>query len=198
MTSTLFPKSLPTVRIFKEIRETAPEWYRSGDGAWGCLQTHLTIWENFFNSSYDVQFIFESDVVFCEDFDKKFYLARKELPDDWDILFIGGQVLGDDSVLTRPKKIKKYLYRVYNVNRTHAYVINKTSNIFNAYDIIKRSHDRRTGNYIGEHIDTILGACLKNMNAFIILPQLAGQKAGISTITGKQVSERWWLHNGYN
>lgn len=194
----MFPKSLPTVKLFKEIRETAPDWYRAGNGAWGCLRTHLAIWEQFLESSYDMQFVFENDVVFREDFDEKFYLARKELPSDWDILYIGGQVLGDDSVLTRPKKIKKYLYRVYNINRTHAYVINRTPNILKVYELIRSSHDRRTENFIGEHIDTLLGACLKDINAFIILPQLAGQKAGVSSITGKQVSERWWLHNGYN
>ena len=186
------------MKTFNEIREQCPDWYQSGNGAWGCLQTHLAIWKQFFESSYNVQFVFENDVIFAEDFDRKFYLARKELPDNWDILYLGGQVLGDDSIHTRPKKIKKYLYRVYNVNRTHAYLIKNSSNIRKTYDLIKKSYDRRTDFFVGEHIDTVLGHYLKDINSFIILPQLAGQKAGVSSITGGQVSERWWLHNGYN
>lgn len=196
MTDVKFPDSLPPVRFFPEVREKPPEYYQAGAGAWGCLRSHLTLWENFLNSDDEASFIFENDVVFADDFEERFMTALSSLPNDWDILYLGGQVIGDDVAATRPKRIKNNLFRAYNINRTHAYAIRNTRANASLFRAIKSAYRRDAPGFIGEHIDTILGSQLSTVNAFIVLPQIAGQRAGTSSISNRQVRERWWLNYG--
>ena len=55
----------------------------------------MSLWDKLLKSDDEVSFIFENDVVFANDFDERFETAFASLPNDWDILYLGGQVIGD-------------------------------------------------------------------------------------------------------
>ena len=196
VTDVVFPRSLPPVQVVREIREEPPKYYRSGSGAWGCLRSHLSLWDRLLKSDDEASFIFENDVVFARDFDERFETALASLPNDWDILYLGGQVIGDDVAATRPRRLKNNLFRAYNINRTHAYVVRNTKANVALLASMKTMYCRDALGFVGEHIDTILGSQLSTVNAFIVLPQIAGQRAGTSSVSNRQVKERWWLNYG--
>lgn len=105
-------------------------------------------------------------------------------------------MIGDDVATTRPRRIKNNLFRAYNINRTHAYAIRNTEANAALLTAMKKAYRRDAPGFVGEHIDTILGSQLSTVNAFIVLPQIAGQRAGTSSVSNRQVKERWWLNYG--
>lgn len=66
--------------------------------------------------------IFESDVVFDERY-KHIEEAFKQLPEDWDILYLGCNFIGSDLTTWRmPERYSAHLHRLYNAWQSHAIV----------------------------------------------------------------------------
>jgi len=67
---------------------------------------HIKCYKDIIDNKVETAVIFEDDVVFCEDFDKKFNLFLEQTPSDWDIIFIGsGCNLTTPSHLRRTGKV---------------------------------------------------------------------------------------------
>jgi GR25 family glycosyltransferase involved in LPS biosynthesis len=78
-------------------------------GQIGCALSHIKIWEDAINNNYNNIIIFEDDAVIPEDFLDRFNEAYNELPNDWDILLLGGVKLGGKKYnnlkhILKPKK----------------------------------------------------------------------------------------------
>lgn len=60
-------------------------------GSLGCLLSHVKVWEEIYNDeNCDIGLIFEDDALLPKDFMKKFNnIDWSELPDDWDMLWLG-------------------------------------------------------------------------------------------------------------
>jgi GR25 family glycosyltransferase involved in LPS biosynthesis len=56
----------------------------------GCLKSHQMVLKEAFELNLDKVIIFEDDVELCEDFELKFTEIMSKLPDDWDLLYLGG------------------------------------------------------------------------------------------------------------
>jgi GR25 family glycosyltransferase involved in LPS biosynthesis len=63
-------------------------------GQIGCALSHIKIWEDAIKNNYKNIIIFEDDAIIPEDFWRKFNNAYNELPKDWDMLLLGGVLLG--------------------------------------------------------------------------------------------------------
>ena len=63
-------------------------------GQIGCALSHIKIWEDAVKNNYNNIIVFEDDAVIPEDFWDKFDKVYNELPEDWDLLLLGGTNLG--------------------------------------------------------------------------------------------------------
>src|SRR5262245_61494069 len=66
-----------------------PAGWTHSSGAYGCLQSHLQVVSEARESQAPSVLIFEDDAVLDPDFQSKFAGFIKEVPDDWDILYLG-------------------------------------------------------------------------------------------------------------
>jgi GR25 family glycosyltransferase involved in LPS biosynthesis len=102
-------------------------------GVKGCALSHKAIWEDMIRNRYENVLIFEDDAILSDDFEKIFREGWSQLPNDYDILYLGcharcensdptSKILNvlDDSV---PEKMDTHLKKVKGSIGTHGYVI---------------------------------------------------------------------------
>lgn len=91
-------------------------------GKIGCALSHIKIWEDAINNNYNNIIVFEDDAIIPKDFWDKFNEAYNELPEDWDIVYMG---LNWPYVRKISNNISKVIYKKSNSNfGTHAMLIN--------------------------------------------------------------------------
>lgn len=158
----------------------APDSWRSGDGAWGCYRSHLRIFETCLNERIESVLILEDDAICCDDFTRLTEVFLAHLPQDWSLLYLGGQHLDCGRAL--PLRVNEFVYRPFNVNRCHAYAIKGRDAIERVYHHLL-SHDRWDSRH---HIDHRLGELQKDHYPGIYVPHqwLVQQRDGKSDING--------------
>jgi hypothetical protein len=174
-----------------------PSWFHGGgggsNGAWGCLMSHLRLAQDCAEDDVESYVVFEDDAIFADNFTKVLPEALKEIGEDWDMLYLGGQHLIEDGWPWREKD-KQHVVRAFNVNRTHAFAVNGrflkkfTQHILHAPDYAGRTW----------HIDHQLGNLHTwgRFKIYAVDPWIVGQGAGKSHINGHWISEdEWWFRN---
>jgi hypothetical protein len=131
-------------------------------GGWkGCRDSHLALLEA--NKSEPFHIILEDDCVFSNDFNEVIIEAIKELPTDWDCLYLGG------SPRKTQERYSDHLFKANNVWTTHSIIW----------------HNRTGGavEYILSHKDDILkwdvylSSVIHNLfNCFLVFPLLCDQR----------------------
>ena len=84
-----YPKCLPTYTIWKAKTGNdveVPDWWCSSANRWALVQNYIDILSE--ETDEDI-LIFEDDCTFSEDFENKYNLFLNEVPDDWDMLYLG-------------------------------------------------------------------------------------------------------------
>lgn len=176
----------------------APPWWGAGNGAWGCLMSHVRIAQDAVHDSVASYCVLEDDVVFHPKASEMLSCVAKELPANWDQFYLGGQFLH-----RRPAQVSPWIVNPYNVNRTHAFALSK--------DVIPRflQHVMHAPDYfdvkVGEsgqtslehnhfHIDHQIGRAHErnDWNTYAPTWWLAGQEAGSSNISGRVTKRMWW------
>lgn len=179
----------------------APAWWKSGDGAWGCMMSHLRICQDALAKKLNNYLVFEDDVVFCENFIPRFKKTMRDvssLKNKWDLLYLGGQHLYVESA--RPYPYKENLVKCYNINRTHAFAVNGpimkkfSQHVIHAPDYINWKGDPKWP----PHIDHQLGILHPQVVTIAAKDWLCGQSAGVSNVSNKQLPEHWWHDKGWN
>ena len=105
------------------------------DGIKGCALSHKTIWENALKNNYESVAIFEDDVLFNRDFNTVLQLNYKDVPTDFDILYLGASLdCGDKSTYNRyneyvnnirNEKLTDNLLKVNGCAGTYGYIVSK-------------------------------------------------------------------------
>jgi GR25 family glycosyltransferase involved in LPS biosynthesis len=54
-----------------------------------CLRSHIGVLKDALEKGHNKIAVFEDDVVFCEDFEKRFEHYAENIPKDWDVMFLG-------------------------------------------------------------------------------------------------------------
>lgn len=160
--------------------------------AFGLVLTHLNLIEKAITYKYDSILIFEDDVIFINNFNEIFNERIKLLPENWDLLYIGGNhilhVNGFD-LITGDKnfKVTKENYKTLN------YELSKSPCTYctHAIAISSRIYDRIL-NKIKQSptspIDNIYYQIqMEGCNAYTFLPSLVLQRAGYSDIENQYV-----------
>lgn len=173
-----------------------PAWWRAGNGAWGCLMSHLRIAQDASLDDAENYVVFEDDVVFSKDFAVRVDELMLRLKGvEWDQLYLGGQHLYKET--SPPWPFRDGIVRSVDVNRTHAYAINKR------FVQKFQQHIMHAPDYIAAktciHLDHQLGALHRRKQHLILAahPWICGQGAGSSNILGKVKEEEWWQDEGW-
>lgn len=192
-----FIKDIPTDWPFREIEIVngidgehclAPNWWGGkSNGAWGCYRSHLREIERALNDSINSLLLFEDDAIFCEDFTKKCLTFLEHVPKDWGMIYLGGEHLR--TKIKTPIKVNEHVYQAFNINRTHAFALNKPT----MYDVYKHLHSNDWQR--GHHIDHHLGRFHENHNNIYVPNEwLVGQRAVLSTVANRQKPKSFWVN----
>ena len=121
-------------KIYK-LFETGDFNYRKG--IMGCALSHLILWIQLANSQLDSLLIFEDDATVCHLFCEKLSFCIRQLPDQWDILFLGHHLYKDFRRQTDRSDNLVVCLEKWDVNRrisqsmggTYGYLISKSGAI---------------------------------------------------------------------
>lgn len=134
------------------------------------------ILSSFLNSDSETLLFLEDDCVF------RVYdhlgLALSELPTDWDIVYLGANLLNG-----QPERYSKHLFRVKSAWTTHAIGYNKK--------VIPFLLENQPG-FGAEMFDNALSRWLPDLNAFVVAPMVAYQRFHKSSIW--EISEDYTPH----
>lgn len=145
-------------------------------GVVGCFMSHRNILEKAQREGLESTLIFEDDVEFDPELNKKFNDWYKEVPEDWDMLYFGGN--HNVGYIT---KCNDHLMRATNTQTTHAYAIREKAYI----TILKRLQT------LDLDVDVVYTQLQKTLKAYCFTPRLAWQRPGISDIWKQRVDYKF-------
>jgi GR25 family glycosyltransferase involved in LPS biosynthesis len=142
-------------------------------GELGILETHLNLIKEAKEKEYKSVLIFEDDVYFTDKF-SEFDDYMSKVPNNWDMLFLGGNHLYGDN----PTPINEKIIKVTHTVAIHALVVKNT-----IYDIIIELAKRRM-----KQIDGYYADIQKGYNSYCFTPNMALQYEDYSDIQNKNVN----------
>lgn len=146
----------------------------SMQGFLGCYESHLRLLGFLMDKPDDYFIILEDDCEFVDGFQEKLAECMMELPEDWDLLYLGGSLVRQNSVEDYSENLK----RAKDVLCTHAYIVNKKS-IAGLIEYIQKKAYK---------IDVIYCEYQKNHNCFMAYPALIRQVSQYSDVViGKHI-----------
>jgi GR25 family glycosyltransferase involved in LPS biosynthesis len=165
---------------------TPPEWWNGGNGAWGCYRAHLRILEDCLSREINSVLILEDDAVCVEGFAEKVQTFWEHLPEDWEMVYLGGQHIQENQGL--PRKVNDWVYRPFNVNRCHCYGFRGRKMLAKAYKHLHNISEWK----VPHHVDHYLGELHKQVESGLYVPMewLVAQSEGKSDISGANLKLR--------
>ena len=141
---------------------------------YACTLSHLTAVKKAFDTGNPSVLIFEDDCLFDPAFEEKFPEYMRQVPEDWDMLFLGGYHF------ETPLPVSFNVVRALATLTTHAYAVRQS--IYS--DFIELNENPPA---IVDRNNTILQ---KKFNCYCCEPNLVGQLAGYSDLMGKEMPEK--------
>ena len=101
--------------------------FQNKKGSCGCYISHILLWDKILkDNDSEIILILEDDIIIDNNFENKFLKYYKDVPNDWDLLYLGtGKQLGKN-INKNIMKPKIGSFTGYN-NGTFGYIIKKTS-----------------------------------------------------------------------
>lgn len=155
--------SLTGVHRFQAVKEIGPHQSFS--------HSERDILLDFYHSNHETLLHLEDDVVF-RNLDH-LEAALNELPSDWDILYLGANLVQWDNGESAPERHSEHLFRVKSAWTTHAVAYRKP--------IVKFLLDKQPG-FSEIMFDNFMGAQLGEFKAFVVAPMVAWQRPHHSLI----------------
>jgi hypothetical protein len=141
-------------------------------GEIGIIESHKRILNDAKNNNYNNILILEDDVEFHSNFTELFSSIQYEIPLDFDMIYIGGNL-----ELWSPVQITQHVFKANSALALHAVGISAS-----VYDIILSLIDHTV------QIDILYAHISNRINSYIIRPRLAFQKADWSDIQNINVN----------
>jgi GR25 family glycosyltransferase involved in LPS biosynthesis len=136
----------------------------------GCVLSHLNLYKKIKEEDNEIVLITEDDVIFCNNFISKYKEVIKQVPDDWTLLYFGGN---HNNLI--PNMISKNVHRLSKTYTTHCYLVKKSK-----IDILIEEFDRP--NIFNEEVDVHLSNIQIKYPCYGFIPHLAWQTPGYSDI----------------
>lgn len=143
-----------------------PKGWTAAPGCYGCNLSHERILRDF---DGETCLIFEDDAEFCDDFPRRYAEAVAELPDDWQVFYLGCNHHAE------PSPVSNRICRVRGAYTTHAYAIRRGD--VDAFLRHPRLHL--------DALDVVLGDIQRSMPVYACRPPLVGQESGFSDILNR-------------
>ena len=131
---------------------------------WACKESHKSVIKQAVEDNVKRLFVFEDDALFVENFNEKLGELYKELPEDWDMFYLGAWHL-------EYEKYKEGLVKMKDSYSAHAYGINEHY-LDDAFSAV----------YKPKPIDIALSSKHPHIKAYCAKPALVGQTPGYSNI----------------
>lgn len=157
-------------------RVGAPDYFVHGNGAWGCLRSHVAILEQCVTDSVASVLVLEDDLVWTKAVWPRLAEFMAAVPDSWDQLMLGGQ---HDR---QPEPVAPGVVRVAGAGRTHAYAIRGPA----MRDLLRVWYPCQ------RHCDHVMSGWQRGWKVYAPEPFLFGQNAGQSDISGRKDGVRFW------
>lgn len=185
----------PFLEVFSAVHGDSvgvPAWWKSGGGAWGCLLSHAAVLQDAVKRKLSSYLVLEDDAIFSTHADSDLSSFLKDVPDDWEQVYLGGVNL------LEPIKLSPTVIRPKDMNRTHAYGLSASAyqrfhqHIFHAPDYISAYND---GWY--PHFDHQLGLAHRrgDWNVYAPTVNIVGQRENHSDINRSWHPDKWWDWN---
>jgi len=136
-------------------------------GQLGCRDSHKRLLSKIYEDGVEHCLIFEDDVELCDNFEFKLEEIIKELPEDWDMVYLGGWNLGEKKSYTNKLNIAEKVYT------THSYLIRRKFIPLLIDEINKDEYKK---------VDVIFSVLQKQNKCFIASPILCWQRKGFSDV----------------
>lgn len=138
-------------------------------GVVGCALSHLFMLKYAQQLKLDNYLVFEDDIELAHKFNEKFELGIKEVPADWDLLYLGGNHMFGPRPLPR---VSEHVYRCQFTVTTHAIAIRHT-----VYDrFINTIID------VTQPCDVHFARAQSQLNAYVLMPHLVSQRPDYSDV----------------
>ena len=169
---------------------TPPDWWKDGGGAWGCYKAHLRILEDCLSNEINSVLILEDDAVCVEGFAEKVQAFWKNLPEDWEMVYLGGQHIQEYQGL--PRKINDWVYQPFNVNRTHCYGLRGRKMIERVYKHLNNIADWKVPHHVDHYLGELHKQLYQQVTTGLYVPKewLVAQSEGKSDICGKELEQK--------
>jgi GR25 family glycosyltransferase involved in LPS biosynthesis len=154
-----------------------PTGWDGSPGAYGCLQSHLSVVREARRRRLPQILIFEDDVVFDSEFNDRFSRYIKQLPSDWDMLLFGGL-----HVYVRPQKVSENISKITSSYSTFAYALKQT-----VYDAFIELNSQSL-----EPVDKVNAILQQTFNCYCFMPHLAWVEENYSDTQGKHLHP-WYV-----
>jgi hypothetical protein len=158
-----------------------------GGGAWGCYRSHLNIIEQCLMDGTKSVLLMEDDALCVPEFTQRVNAFMAAVPQDWEILYLGGQHLCQGK--QKPVPLNDLVVKPYNVNRTHAWAL-RGKGLQEVYRHLNDTKVWRHANHIDHHMGHLIMS--GKMKAYAPTHWLIGQNEGHSTVSQKIVPQRFW------
>ena len=136
----------------------------------GCRKTHLKLLSE---ASDSIFMVLEDDVLFYDGWEAYLDMAMSQLPEDWDMLYLG-------ATLNKPiERYSKNLYTLKAGYTTHA-IIYKNGRVID-YILEANGGGRKIDVFYADEVQ-------EKFNCFITYPMLATQRGGFSDIINRNVT----------
>lgn len=131
---------------------------------WACKESHIQVIKQAVKDKVKRLFVFEDDALFVKDFNTKFSELYQELPEKWDMFYLGAWHL-------QYEKYKEGLVKMIDSYSAHAYGINE-----------HYMQDAFSAAYKPNPIDIALAKKHPHIKAYCAKPALVSQTPGFSDI----------------
>ena len=183
-----YPKCLPEATVWPAksgAEVTPPNWWKASANnyAIGVNFRDIVALENALaGKRRQTLLLFEDDVVFTEDFPKRYDAFLKAVSDDWDMLYLGGDHVGN----LLPVQISETVLRCRCTWAPHAVVIRPS-----AFQAILDALDTATPWACEHRHECRLGELMRNrLKVYAPVNPLAGQRGGIPSDNAHFTRER--------
>jgi glycosyl transferase family 25 len=144
-----------------------PPGFLASRGAYGCIQSHMAVVRKAREAGAPDVLIFEDDAFFVRGFDQRFPRYMEQIPEDWDILYLGGNHASE------PIAVSRNVVRVTGTLTSHAYAARNT-----IYDHFIECNER-----LLDVLDVNIIQLQKVFRCYCFRPNLVGQEQGLSDIS---------------
>ena len=144
-------------------------------GAVGCLLSHLNLIKTCKERGYNRVLILEDDIILSDDFESRFKEYIKEIPENWDMFYLGGN--HNEHSGMKLNMISPNVGKCSHTFSAHAYAINEKM-FDETISIISKAE---------KEVDVYYSEFQNRKNIYTFFPGIASQKADYSDILNKNV-----------